>query len=711
MAAVALIKFTQGPNTDIAGRAVKGTTIDGAVTVTNGNNTSVASWQIELLYVPPDSGLVPGILGFADSGVPSAIFPQPDVPGSYRVRLRVSDQLGLAGNVNTDIRNLVVPTTTQSILIPPYQRDPEPLPTLASALPGNKPNEMNVGGQEFGWTGDSNTGRKLLHQVLKLIDGIAGAANLAAVLTVGSFTGGSNIVVTFGDRIEGAADSPLLLFAGLSTVPGSDGQNVEFRATNALGPGNFDGGDVRLNVGDRTGTGQRGKVVLLLAGLQFAEFNTDTFTARYRAFAGLNNEILAGSAPASSPGLDVILSASNASGPGNFVGGNIFLHSGTGVGVGEHGFTGFTALTGLYAKLQPYTTDGTPLGAFTGTIFNFTGNNTDFGDFVLFHPLTSTVGVGRAMIFGGGDAFLGSGADGGGAGTFGGAGDGVGFGGSVLQLAGPGGATGGKGGGFFVAQGIGGFTSGDSGGVIIGYPFFSPVTDGSTDSIFISPGAAATTTATPRSSGGVFISIGYAAAGGVAGSMAQILANDGPEGTRGKINWANLTFGADAIYFETDSFLADRHAEAFFIGGDSTAPSGTIRSYAAFGFKTFVALAVGTVSPVLRVIGQDIDNTGAFATQSTGEVLVRAGDAAVGTADALSLYLRGGRGFGGTDGNIGLHVEPGEVTFASMEKGIFIGDSVTSPTANPVGGGFLYEVTGALTHRGSGGTVTTIAAA
>jgi hypothetical protein len=42
---------------------------------------------------------------------------------------------------------------------------------------------------------------------------------------------------------------------------------------------------------------------------------------------------------------------------------------------------------------------------------------------------------------------------------------------------------------------------------------------------------------------------------------------------------------------------------------------------------------------------------------------------------------------------------------------VFIGNSTTAPTANPVGGGILYCVAGALLYRGSAGTVTPIAPA
>lgn len=44
----------------------------------------------------------------------------------------------------------------------------------------------------------------------------------------------------------------------------------------------------------------------------------------------------------------------------------------------------------------------------------------------------------------------------------------------------------------------------------------------------------------------------------------------------------------------------------------------------------------------------------------------------------------------------------------TMDRGLFIGNITTAPTGNPTSGGFLYVEAGALTWRGSGGTVTVI---
>lgn len=170
MAVTALIKFTQGPNTDAAGRAVKGTLADGAVTITNGDNTDVARWKIELLYNPPGSalGAVPGtsvVLAQAVSPTPSANF-TPDVGDGqcYRVKLTVWDA---AGAYDVDIRNFGIPNG-RGFITPPYQKLPEPLPLLGTGEAGEKPDELNFGGQAYGWLGDSGVGAH--HDFFKLYD-------------------------------------------------------------------------------------------------------------------------------------------------------------------------------------------------------------------------------------------------------------------------------------------------------------------------------------------------------------------------------------------------------------------------------------------------------------------------------------------------------------------------------------------------------------
>ena len=148
MAVSADIKFDQASGaSDIAGRALKGVLAgipaSDEVTVTNGDNTDVVSWEMELLYVPPGSLVPLGIFASGVSPLPSGTF-IPDVRGSYRVQSTVRDA---AGSPDVDIRNFAIPNFRGHI-IPPYQKNPDPLDLALKA------DELNFNGQAFGWAGD-----------------------------------------------------------------------------------------------------------------------------------------------------------------------------------------------------------------------------------------------------------------------------------------------------------------------------------------------------------------------------------------------------------------------------------------------------------------------------------------------------------------------------------------------------------------------------
>lgn len=175
--AAALIQFTQGPNTDVPGRAVKGTITDGIVTVSNGDDVNVANWNFELVYVPPGSA-VP--LSSQSSAVATFDFPQPDVPGSYRVQLTTTDNLG---NIDIDVRNLIVPFPNADFLVAPYQGLPALRPLEG---PGAKPNEMNVGGQAFGWDGTDDINNRLMYQVVQSVDSLVGGVGAVTSVVSGS---------------------------------------------------------------------------------------------------------------------------------------------------------------------------------------------------------------------------------------------------------------------------------------------------------------------------------------------------------------------------------------------------------------------------------------------------------------------------------------------------------------------------------------------
>jgi hypothetical protein len=205
MAATALIQFVQGITVGSGGQVLVGST-GTPVTVQNSNNTGIQSWQIDLVYTPSGSSVPVSIpLAFSNNGaVPSAVF-TPDVSGSYRFVMKVWATTGRPGvPTDTDIRNFVVPEPN-GIVVPPYQKDPDPLPTLASAKPGAKPNEMNINGEELGWTGTGSDG--LLAEALKTLDA-ATAPSLSTVLGVGNTTGAHDVIVNDGRFIQFGSTLP-----------------------------------------------------------------------------------------------------------------------------------------------------------------------------------------------------------------------------------------------------------------------------------------------------------------------------------------------------------------------------------------------------------------------------------------------------------------------------------------------------------------------
>jgi hypothetical protein len=160
----ALIQITQAANVGADGQALVGNTA-AAVVVSNADDTDVVTWKYELLYRPPGSAVPLAVQGPNATSTFNMGTPTAAKPGCYRLRLTVADA---AGNEDVDIRVFAVPTSTRSWIIPPDQRDPPPLPLTGV---GAKPDEMNFGGQAFGWTGDDNAARKLLHAILVEIDG------------------------------------------------------------------------------------------------------------------------------------------------------------------------------------------------------------------------------------------------------------------------------------------------------------------------------------------------------------------------------------------------------------------------------------------------------------------------------------------------------------------------------------------------------------
>lgn len=162
MAATALIQFTQGAHTDVPGKAVLGGFGDfSAVTVTNGDNSGVASWKILLLDAPSDSiafpaAFQPQVVAEAADDTPTFDF-TPDVAGTYRLMLELVDVDGI---VDRDIRCFGIPDA-RGFVRPPYQQSPEPLPVELPAVitvepRPIKPDEQNYSDNVRGWAGNGN---------------------------------------------------------------------------------------------------------------------------------------------------------------------------------------------------------------------------------------------------------------------------------------------------------------------------------------------------------------------------------------------------------------------------------------------------------------------------------------------------------------------------------------------------------------------------
>lgn len=125
---VASIKFVQGANAPPAGQALQGVT-GTAVTCSNADDTNINSHTWILEQVPPNSALVPGLLGST-----ATVAFTPDVSGSFLVSLSTTDTFHI---VATDERAVCVPQdNVYNRIIPPFS-------AAGSAV--------NIGGQLRGW--------------------------------------------------------------------------------------------------------------------------------------------------------------------------------------------------------------------------------------------------------------------------------------------------------------------------------------------------------------------------------------------------------------------------------------------------------------------------------------------------------------------------------------------------------------------------------
>lgn len=159
MAAIALLKFSQGARIGAAGHALI-VEDDALVVAENAVNTDVASWRLELLSGPPGSAFecmpgVPVVLAEEPNDATPYYEAEPAEAffGCYRMRLSVWSGANFSGAKDVDIRNFCVLTPNNKYVIPPYQKLPDPLPLALSGQPGAKPDELNFEGQPFGWAG------------------------------------------------------------------------------------------------------------------------------------------------------------------------------------------------------------------------------------------------------------------------------------------------------------------------------------------------------------------------------------------------------------------------------------------------------------------------------------------------------------------------------------------------------------------------------
>lgn len=201
----ASIKFTgsitgAGPD----GEALVGQTGE-VVTVSNVDNTNVAKWQFELLYVPPGSAITRGVKQAYSSTMTWAF--TPDTTECFLVRLRVKDA---AGNESVDDRIFAIPQTSSGRIIPPFKSSSK---------------TMNIGGQEDGW-------HPYFRAYLIAVDALtAGDASEGIIFRPGGVTAG-RVYATFAEvktAIAGAT-SPLTVFGDGSltgnvvTIPTASGQ-------------------------------------------------------------------------------------------------------------------------------------------------------------------------------------------------------------------------------------------------------------------------------------------------------------------------------------------------------------------------------------------------------------------------------------------------------------------------------------------------------
>lgn len=117
----------------------------------------------------------------------------------------------------------------------------------------------------------------------------------------------------------------------------------------------------------------------------------------------------------------------------------------------------------------------------------------------------------------------------------------------------------------------------------------------------------------------------------------------------------------------------------------------------------------GSSSNYLQISGATAGNSPILVTRGTDTNIQMSLDAKgssgfvfTNTAFASTLFRIEG------DGSLAIGAAG---SFGGGAKVVFLANRTTAPTSNPTGGGILYAESGALKYRGSGGTITTVAAA
>lgn len=176
---------------------------------------------------------------------------------------------------------------------------------------------------------------------------------------------------------------------------------------------------------------------------------------------------------------------------------------------------------------------------------------------------------------------------------------------------------------------------------------------------------------------------------------------------------AQMAVGAGApMSFRAARGAAGSPGGTLTIGGGN---GGTLGANAPGNTRINLGTAVTNQSAQFQLVSEAGGVIGEMFSTSTARFLIRNGAAAATSLDLSALStapvrLIVGSGTKISAENLGASFF-GAGSFGTGNGVISILNSTTNPTTNPVGGGILYETGGALTHRGSAGTVTTIAPA